>query len=203
MDEVAVDHAQVVAAIHGVEELLAHAHQRRRAAGREIEPAQEFQPARLGGAMQFGCGLRRLIDAPGRNRFVDARAIMAERGRHRLEESDARSDRQVGIFVEDLVGERHARGLPATRQQFLAELDEAGGALVRRLAALAQDQGAAAVRDALQHFAEKRGVHRNSKALGGSELMIAPKDDKPAKRGPVDKSRRLGHSEPLCHRAPL
>ena len=139
MDEIAVDDGEVVAVIHGVEKLLAHAHERCGAAGREIEPAKEFEPARLGGAMQFGCGFGGWIAARQAAIASSMRARSCPKvRRHRLEESDARSDRQVGIFVEDFVGERHARGFAATRQQFLAELDETGGALVRRLAALAQ-----------------------------------------------------------------
>ena len=49
--------------IHGVEQLLAHAHERRGAAGREIEPAEQFQPPRLAGVVQFGRGLRRTATA--------------------------------------------------------------------------------------------------------------------------------------------
>ena len=59
MDEIVVDHGEIVAVIHGVEQLLAHAHQRRGAAGREIEPAEQFEPARLARLMQLGGGRRR------------------------------------------------------------------------------------------------------------------------------------------------
>ena len=48
MNKVGVDDSQIVAMIERVEQLLAHAHQRRGAAGRQIEPAKQFQPARLG-----------------------------------------------------------------------------------------------------------------------------------------------------------
>ena len=50
---------EIVAVIHGVQQLLAHAHQRGGAAGREIEPAEQFEPARFGREVQFGRGLRR------------------------------------------------------------------------------------------------------------------------------------------------
>ena len=160
MDEVVIDDAEIVAAIHGVEELLAHAHERGCAAGREIQPADQFQPSRLGGFMKLGRVVLGRRVAPGRDRRVDSGAIVAEGGRQRLEERDARSDRQRRIVRKDFVGKREAGGLAAARQQRLAEFDKTGRALARRLAALAHDQRAAAVGDALQHFAEKGGVHR-------------------------------------------
>ncbi len=55
MNEILVDGGKVVAAmIHGVEQLLAHAHQRRGTAGGEIEPAEQFETARLGGVIELG-----------------------------------------------------------------------------------------------------------------------------------------------------
>ena len=56
MEEVVVDDGEIVAMIHRVEQLLAHAHQRRRAAGREIEAAEKLEPPRLGRAMELGGG---------------------------------------------------------------------------------------------------------------------------------------------------
>ncbi len=158
MDEIVVDDAEIVAVIHGVDQLLAHAHQRRGAAGREIEPAEQFEPARLAGVMQLGRGFvgRRLL--PVFDRRLDAGAIGAEGGGQRLEEGDPRPDRQILVAAEDVAGQRHAGGLAAAGQQRLAQLEQAGRALMRRLAAL--NQGAAAVGDALQHFAEKGGIHR-------------------------------------------
>ena len=85
---------------------------------------------------------------------------MTERGGERLEEGDARPGRQLGVARQDFLRERDAGRLAAAGQQLLAELDQTGRALMRRLAALALDQCAAAVGDALQHFAEERGVHR-------------------------------------------
>ena len=53
MDEIGVDDGESSRLIHGVEQLLAHAHQRGGAAGREIEPAEQLLPARLGCGMQL------------------------------------------------------------------------------------------------------------------------------------------------------
>jgi hypothetical protein len=104
--------------------------------------------------------VRRRCLPPGRDRAIDAGTIVAESGGERLEKGDARPGRELGIAGQDVLGERHAGRLAAAGQKFLALFDEAGRALMRRLAALAPDQRAAAVGDALQHFAEERGVHR-------------------------------------------
>ena len=159
MDEIVVDDAELVAMRHGVEQLFAHAHQRRGAAGREIEPAEQFEPPRLAGLMQFGgvIGDGRL--PPIGDGAVDAGAIVTEGGGERLEKGDPRPGGQVGIFGQDFLRQRDTRGFAAAGQQFLALFDDAGRALMRRLPALALDQCAAAVGDALQHLAEERGVH--------------------------------------------
>ncbi len=112
------------------------------------------------GLMKLGRGFvgRRL--APGRDGGVDAGAIVAERGGERLEKGDARPDRQFRVARQDFLGQRDAGGFAAAGEQLLAQFDDAGRALMRRLAALAHDQCAAAVGDALQHVAEEGGVHR-------------------------------------------
>ena len=170
MDEVAVDHAQVVAAIHGVEELLAHAHQRRRAAGREIEPAQKLLPARLGG----GVNLRR--GGVGRGAFprgdcgFKPRMVGSEAGRQCLEEGDAWARGGVRLEREDLARERDPRGLAAAGQELVAQLDQAGRTLLRALASLARagNQRATAISDGRKQFAKKRRVHGEN---------LAPCDD--------------------------
>ena len=55
MHEIGIDRGEIVAVIERVDQLLAHAHQRRGAAGRQIEAAEQLLPARLGG----GCFRRR------------------------------------------------------------------------------------------------------------------------------------------------
>ena len=120
MNEIVVDLGQIVAVVHGVEQLLAHAHQRGGAAGREIEPAEQFEPPRLAGLLQLGgvVGARR--GPPGRDGAVDAGAIVTERGGERLEKGDARPGRELGIARQDLVRERDAGSLAAAGQQLLA-----------------------------------------------------------------------------------
>ena len=168
MNEVGIDLAQIVAVIHGVEKLFAHAHECRGAAGREIKPAEQFKAARLAGVMKFGgvVGGRRL--APLRDGGIDTGAIVAESPRQSFKEGNPGTDGQVVVAREDFARQRHAGGLASSRKQRLAEIDQTGRALMRRLAAFAQDQGAAAVGDALQHLAKKRGVHRSSHPLGQS-----------------------------------
>ena len=89
MEKVVVDGGEIVAMIHGLEQLRAHAHQRRRAAGRKIEAPEELEPARLGGAMEPGCGRIGGRAHPGRGRGIQSRTVGAEPARQRLEEGDA------------------------------------------------------------------------------------------------------------------
>ncbi len=112
--------------IERVEKLLAHTHQRRGAARRQIEPPQQLLAARLGGAMHLGRrGLSDGISLPGRNRGIEPRPVWTEAVSQRLEEGDARSGGQFGVLGEDFAGERRARRLAAARQQFLAQLGRA------------------------------------------------------------------------------
>ena len=52
MAEIGVDRRQLGLVLHRFEQGLAHPHQHMRAAGREVQAAQQFLPARLGGQMQ-------------------------------------------------------------------------------------------------------------------------------------------------------
>ena len=90
---------------HRVDQLLAHRDQRRGAAGREIEPAEQLLPARLGGKVQFGGGLVGAIARPGIDRRVDPLAVDAEARRERLEERDARPGGQLVVAHEDFARE--------------------------------------------------------------------------------------------------
>ena len=106
--------------------------QRRGAARRQVEPAQQLLPARLGGAVQLGRGDvgGRLAARPRSPRSMRC-AVGTEPVRQRLEEGDARPGRQLGEVGEDVAGERDAGGLAAHRHQLLAQVDEALRALRR------------------------------------------------------------------------
>ncbi len=134
--------------------------------GRKIEPAEQLLPARLGGGMQLRGGLLRAFARPRIDRRIDALAVGPEAHRERLEERDARPGGELGVACEDLARERDPRGLAASRQQFLAQLDQRLGARGRLAAAVAGavDERAAALGDRLQQLAEERGVH--AKVLG-------------------------------------
>jgi hypothetical protein len=106
--------------IHGVEQLLAHAHQRRGAARSKIEPAKQFKTPRFAGDVELG---RRFVGrrlAPGRNGAVNRRLIVTESGGERLEEGDARPSSQIGIACENFLRERDAGSLAAAGEQFVA-----------------------------------------------------------------------------------
>ena len=121
MNEIVVDHAEIVAMIHGVEQLLAHAHQRRGAAGSEIEPAEQFEPPRLAGDDEARPPSRRTATCRQAAMARSMRgAIMAERGGERLEEGDARPGGQFGVARQDFLRQRDAGSLAAAGQQLLA-----------------------------------------------------------------------------------
>ncbi len=122
MDEIVVDDGEIVAVIHGVDQLLAHTYQRRGAAGGEIEPTEQFEPARLAGVVQFGRGFVRWRLLPVLDRLLDAGAVRAEGGGERLEEGDARPDGEILVAAEDVAGQRHPGSLAAAGQQRLAQL---------------------------------------------------------------------------------
>ncbi len=167
MDEIVVDGREVVAMRHGVEQLLAHAHQRGRAVRRQVEAAKQLEPPRLGRAMHLGGD--RVVGRvePGRGGGTEPRAVGAVAFGQRLEEGDAGAGLELRVAHENLARERDARGLAAARQQRVAELDQARRALLRDLAPVARaiDQRAAAFRDGLQHVAEEGGVHGSPNRL--------------------------------------
>ena len=120
MHEIVVDRGEILAMTEHVEQLLAHAHQRDGAAGREIKPAEQFLPARLGGRVHFGGGLIGRLVAPGGDGTLHAGRIGAEALVQRFEESDARAGGQFAVAGEDFARAGDARGLAAARQQVLA-----------------------------------------------------------------------------------
>ena len=159
--EITVDDREILAPIHGFEQLFAHAHERRRAAGSKVEPAHQLLAARLCRGMDL-CGrkVRRRL-APGLDRGLEPRMIGAEATCQRLEEGNARSRGQLRISGKDIGGERDARGFAPPRQKLLAKLDDACRAAFRAPAPVAGSiqEKAAALRNALEKLAEKRGIH--------------------------------------------
>ena len=161
MHEIGINRDKIVAVIHRVDQLLAHFHERRGAAGREIEPAEQFLPARLGRKMDFGDGLVIGVALPGRDRGFQPCLVRPKAVGQGLEESDARPGRERRVLQKDIARERDAGGLAPPGQQLLAFLDQVFGArdAVDAAGQRAFKQSAAAVGNGLQHVAEKRGVH--------------------------------------------
>jgi hypothetical protein len=119
-----IDGGKVPAVVERLEQLHAHAHQRGGAARGEVEPANEFLPPRLGGAVQVGRGCLRARRTPSLDRGFDPRRIRTELARQRLEEGNARTRGQVRETVEDLARQRDAGGL-AARQRRSSAVDRA------------------------------------------------------------------------------
>ena len=134
------------------EKLLAHVHQGRGAAGREVEPPDQFLAARLGRLVQGIDGDRAGIAAIGVNRRLELGPVGTEAIRERRQERQARGQRRRRIGIEKGARQRHARGLAAARQQQFAEGDEI--ALGDRLARAA-DQGAPAIAEGLHQLVEE------------------------------------------------
>ena len=177
MDEIVVDGRQVVAMVERVHQLLAHAHQRRGAAGRQIEPAKQFLPARLGGGVHLAPRSRRPACRARRRSPVSMRAgSTPKRLRQRLEEGDARPGGELAVAAEDFARQRHAGGLAAAGQQVLAQLDQAFGAGGGLAAPVARQQRAAALGNGLQQFPEERGVHfkLRDRSCGGRSGCYLP-----------------------------
>ena len=161
MHEVGIDRREVLAVVHRIEQLLAHPHQRRGAARRKIEPAQQLLPPRLGRKMNPGRGLVGGRGLPCLDRGFEVFAVRPEAVRQGFEECDPRPDCQLGVFFENLAGQRHARRLAAAGQQLLAKIGETFRACRGHIPPVARavEQRTAALGDAVEHFAEKGRVH--------------------------------------------
>ena len=176
MHEVGIDRLEIVAVIERVEQLLAHAHQRGGAAGREIEPAQQLLPARLGGGMDFGGGLVRGRGLPGGDGGIEPR-----RGPARNGSPAPRKRRCAGRWSARRIwrGFRSASATPDASprpgQQFLAQFRQGFRARRRIAAAVARavEQRPAALGNAVEHLAEKGRVHGSRKPRP-LELAILP-----------------------------
>ncbi len=161
MNEIVVDHGQIVARWS-----MASSNCSRMRTSAAVPPGARLSrrnsSSRRGSlaTVQFG---RRFVGRrlpPLGDGAIDAGAIVAECGGERFEKGDARPGRELGIARQDFLRQRDAGRLAAAGQQLLALFDQTRRTLMRRFPALALDQCAAAVGDALQHLAEERGVHR-------------------------------------------
>src|SRR5262249_27695875 len=134
-------------------------YQRGSTSGRQIEPAEQLLPPRLGGNMDFGGGCIPRRRAPGVDGLLHPRLVDAETLPQRLEECDPRADGERAVPGEDLAGERYTGGLAAAGQQILAQLNEAFRTGRRLAAPIAGKQRPPALGYRLQQFPEERGVH--------------------------------------------
>ena len=132
------------------------------AARRQIEPAEQFLPARLGSPMNFGGGCVAGPLAPGGDGGLHARRIGTETFAQRLEKGDARSGGELVVAAEDFARTGDAGGLAAAGQKILAQLDQALGAGTRLAAPAARQKRAAALGNGLQKLSEERGVHHDA-----------------------------------------
>ena len=161
VDKIRIHHAEIIAVVHRVDDLLAHAHKCSGSVGRKIEPAEQFLPQRFGREMNLGSGLLGRRRLPGGHRGIETLAVYAVATSQCLEEGDARANGQFVITAEDFSGERNPGGLAAAGQQLFAKLHKAGGAFRGVAAPLtrAVEQRPAPVRYVLQELAEKRRIH--------------------------------------------
>ena len=132
-------------------------HKRGGAAGRKVEPAQQFLPARLGRLMDLGRRCVGGLALPGFDRGLQRVLLGPEALRQRFEKCDTRPDGQFRVTRQNFAGERDAGRLAAAGQQVLAERNQivrsGGGIGPARTGAI--EQGAPAVRNGLQQLAKK------------------------------------------------
>ena len=132
-----------------VDQILAQAHERERAARREVEAPDQLLRLRLGRVVQGMRGGARGRLSVGVDCVLDRRLVGAEIARDVDQEGEPVLLRQARIAVEDDARERHARSLAAARDQLVRELDQVGHTRAPGLVAAPEpDQAAAALRDA-------------------------------------------------------
>ena len=163
MHEVGVDRLEIVAVIERVEQLLAHAHQRGGAAGREIEPAQQLLPARLGGGMDFSGGLVRGRRLPGGDGGVEPRRGPARNGSPapRRRRCAARwSARRIWRGFPPASATPDASPRPVSSSSHSSARRFRARSRIAAAVARAIEQRPAALGNAVEHLAEKGRVHR-------------------------------------------
>ena len=94
MDDVAVERGEVLFVLGGAEQIGAHRHQFAGAAGRPVQPADQFLPPRLGGEMQIAGVVVARLRAPGLDGMGQLLAVRAVIARQGVEEGErGRPDR--------------------------------------------------------------------------------------------------------------
>ena len=131
MHDVAVERGEILVAFHQAEQIGAHLHQFAGAAGRAVEPADQFLPPRLGGEMQIAG----VIVAIGLARQVSIAWESLSRSGPKsrasvFEEGKPAGGVEIVVAVEHLARHGGAGGFAAAGQQRLAQFDQFGGVLL-------------------------------------------------------------------------
>ena len=160
MAEIAVDGDEILASRFEIEQVLAHAHEARRAAGRAVEAAKQLLSARFGGEMQLRARAAGRVCAPVLDRLRQPLGIRAETLGQSFEKGEPGGGVKPGVAIQRLARQRGARGLAPARQNGLAEVDDfsraARGIDVDLRAA---EQAAPLLGDARQKVGEEGRVH--------------------------------------------
>ena len=160
MHEIVVNRREVAPPFKRFDQMPPHRDEGLGSAGREVEPADQFLPARLGRFVQHGRRVIGLVLGVSLTGFGEPLAVGPVGPRQRLEEGDAFAGLHLPEFVKDVARERGPRCLTAAGKKMLAELEKRRRArLTGRTARAAGEERAAAVGDRLKHFAEKACVH--------------------------------------------
>ena len=115
MHDVTVERRQILVALHQRQQIGAHRHQFAGAAGRAVEPADQFLPPRLGRKMQVaGIGVARLR-APALDCLRQLFAIRAEVTGQCCEKRLPSGGVERVVAVEHVAGDRGAGRLAAAR----------------------------------------------------------------------------------------
>ena len=165
MREIAIHAAPVRVVGKPVDQVLAHGDQPRGAVRRQVEPAEEFVPARLAGDVERPPGgIVRRVEK--RLRGIAAHGnIDAEGRRQRVQRAVAPLRVERVVALEDRLRDRHARRLAALRQQRLEQLRQVTG--TRRAFPPGEvDQRPAALGDRCQDIVEERGHRTRSLHIG-------------------------------------
>ena len=111
VEEIAIEHGKAAVVAHRLDEIGAHGDQRRRPAGRPVQPAKQFLAARLRGVVDFRRGGLAAGHAPARHRALDPGAVGAEIFRQRAEECALVLVAEAPVTAENLARQRDARRL--------------------------------------------------------------------------------------------